>query len=187
MPRRYFKRYAPDQEKIRRCKALRIFGERLHDPNLWHLNRRSVSSAFFIGIFWCFQPLPSQMVAAAATAMVLRANLPLSAALVWITNPITIPPVFYFVYLVGHYLLGRGAQELHFDFTLDSLMANFGAIWEPLVLGGLVCGLVFGAIGYLAIRGFWRWHVLRHLKRRRARRYGSGTTVNKAYKLSDER
>jgi len=173
MPRRFFKRYAPDREKIRNCKPLRIFGTRLHDANLWHLNRRSVSAAFFVGLFWAFQPIPWQMVAAAATAMALRANLPLSAALVWVTNPITIPPVFYFVYLVGNYLLGSRAEHLHFELTLQALMENFGAIWEPLILGGLFCGLIAGIVGYVTIRGFWRWRVIQHLKRRRRRRFAN--------------
>ena len=39
-------------------------------------------------------------------AVVFRANLPLSVAGVWISNPITMPPMMYFAYLFGNKLLG---------------------------------------------------------------------------------
>ncbi len=170
MPRRFIKRYCPDHEKIRNHKQLRIFGSMLHDPNLWHLNRRSVSGSFFVGLFWAFQPMPFQMVAAAAAAMLLRVNLPISVALVWLTNPITMPPAFYFTYRVGTLLLGRHPGTLHFTLTLDAILANLESIWQPLLLGSLVCGLVLGAIGYASVRLLWRWHVIQQRKRRRRRR-----------------
>ncbi|MCB1903170.1 MAG: DUF2062 domain-containing protein, partial [Gammaproteobacteria bacterium] len=76
MPKQIIKRFAPDHEVIRNHKHLRIFGNLLHDPNLWHMNRRSVSGAFAVGLFWAFIPIPMQMVAAAAIAIIARVNLP---------------------------------------------------------------------------------------------------------------
>jgi uncharacterized protein (DUF2062 family) len=170
MPRRFFRRYIPSQERIRSDRHLRLFGSWLHDPNLWHLNRRSVSGAFFVGLFWAFMPVPSQMLAAAATAIAGRVNLPVSVALVWVTNPVTIPPAFYFAYLVGARLLGRAPRLVHFELTFDSLARNLGSIWEPLLLGCLICGLLFGALGYGLVRLLWRWQVVRQLRKRRHRR-----------------
>ena len=77
------------------------------------------------------------------------------------------PPAFYFTYRVGAVLLGRHPGPLHFTFTLDAILDNLESIWQPLLLGSLVCGLVFGVIGYATVRLFWRWHVVQHLKRRR--------------------
>jgi uncharacterized protein len=104
MPRRLFKRYMPSPDSIKGNKSLRFLGTLIHDPNLWHLNRHSVARAMAVGLFWAMIPMPMQMLAAAAVAIALRANLPISIGLVWLTNPITMPPVFYCSYKLGAWL-----------------------------------------------------------------------------------
>ena len=61
----------------------RLFGPWLHNPNLWHLNRRSVSLAVAIGVFLSFVPFPSQMVLAAGVSILVGCNLPIAVATVW--------------------------------------------------------------------------------------------------------
>ncbi|WP_114822727.1 DUF2062 domain-containing protein, partial [Vibrio cholerae] len=117
MPRKFIKRFMPDHDVIKRQKALRVFGNVLYNPNLWCLNRRSAAGAFAVGLFMAFVPLPSQMIMAAGLAIVLGVNLPLSIALVWITNPITMPVIFYFTYKLGAWLMGTPAQSFHFELT----------------------------------------------------------------------
>ena len=90
MPRRLFKRYMPDPDSIKTNKSLRFLGKLIHDPNLLHLNRHSVSRGMAIGLFWAMIPMPMQMLAAAAVAIPLRANLPISIGLVWLTNPLSL-------------------------------------------------------------------------------------------------
>ena len=77
MPRRLFKRYMPDPESIRSQKSLRFLGKLTHDPNLWHLNRHSVSRAMAAGLFAAFIPMPMQMLLAAGLAVWIRSNLPI--------------------------------------------------------------------------------------------------------------
>ncbi|MCF6354262.1 MAG: DUF2062 domain-containing protein [Candidatus Polarisedimenticolaceae bacterium] len=174
MPKKLIKRYAPDKETIRNHKYLRIFGRQLRDPSLWHLNRRSVSGAFAVGLFWAFIPIPFQMVAAAAMAIPARVNLPISVALVWITNPLTMPPIFYSTYLVGTWILGEPMQEVEFELTVDWVMNSIGGIWQPLYLGSLLCALVAATVGYVVMRGYWRWYVVSQLKKRRKRQQAAG-------------
>lgn len=170
MSRRFFRRYAPSPASMRSNKHLRVFGDRLHDPNLWHLNRRSVSGAFFVGLFWAFMPFPMQMVSSSATAILVRVNLPISFALVWVTNPLTIPPVFYMNYRVGAWLLQCNRFTGDFEPSLQWLTDQIDNIWEPLLLGSLLCGALAGLIGYVSIRLLWRLHILNYIKARRARR-----------------
>lgn len=160
----------PDHDKIRNHRHLRLFGTLLHDPNLFHLNRRSVSGAFGVGLFMAFVPVPFQMVLAAAAAIALRVNLPISVGLVWITNPVTMPPMFYFAYKVGAWVLRIPPREFSFEMSYDWLGSELAAIWPPFLLGCFICGLTAALAGYCLMRGFWRWHVLAHWgKRKKAR------------------
>ncbi|MES9869926.1 MAG: DUF2062 domain-containing protein [Sedimenticola sp.] len=170
MPKHIIRKYAPDHETIRSHKHMQVFGKLLHDPNLWHMNRRSVSGAFAVGLFWSFIPMPFQMVAAAATAIPARVNLPISVALVWISNPLTMPPMFYFNYLVGALFVGNGAEAADFEMTLEWFSQSMGQIWQPLYLGSLICGIIAALLGYAVMRGLWRLHIVSHLKRRRERK-----------------
>ena len=171
MPRKLIKRWMPDHEKIKSHPHLnRLFGKLLHDPNLLHLNRRSVAGAFFVGLFMAFVPLPTQMIFAAAAAILIRVNLPISVGLVWITNPVTMPPIFYFAYKVGAWVLNTPISENTFEVSWEWLSTELAAIWEPFLLGCFMCGLAAGSLGALGIRLVWRLHVIRQWEARKKRR-----------------
>jgi uncharacterized protein len=174
MPRKLIKRYLPDHQKLRDHKHLRVFGTLLHDPNLWHLNRRSVAGAFAVGLFVAFIPVPFQMAIAAAAAIGLRVNLPIAVALVWVTNPLTMPFLFYLAYKVGAALLGTPPGAFHFELSLAWLGNGLLEIWEPFLLGCLVFGTTAAAGGYLLVRASWRIVVLRNWHLRKQRRRNAG-------------
>jgi uncharacterized protein (DUF2062 family) len=170
MPKHIIRRFTPDRETIKNHKHLRMFGNLLHDSNLWHMNRRSVSGAFAVGLFWAFVPIPFQMVGAAATAIATRVNLPISVALVWITNPITIPPMFYSTYKFGAWILNEPPQELEFELSIEWMAQSLAGIWQPLLLGSLLCGVISAILGYLLMRGLWRWHIISNIQKRKERK-----------------
>ncbi len=147
-----------------------MFGKLLHSANLWHLNRRSVAGAFANGLFVAFVPIPFQMVLAAATAILFNVNLPLSIALVWVTNPITIPPMFYGTYRLGNWLMGRKGGKFNFELSLDWLTTGLSAVWQPFLLGCFVAGVIAATLGYISIRIYWRIHVLREWNKRKSRK-----------------
>jgi uncharacterized protein (DUF2062 family) len=166
MPKKFIKRYMPDHKVIREHKHLRIFGTLLHDPNLFHLNRRSVAGAFAVGLFFAWVPVPFQMVLAAALAIPLRVNLPISVALVWTSNPITMPPLFYFAYVLGTWILGVRETNFHFELTFEWLGSGLLAIWQPFLLGCFVMGVTSSLLGYVLIRLLWRLSIVRKLKKK---------------------
>jgi len=169
MPKDFIKRYLPSPEKIRDIKALQFLGDILHQPNLWHINRHSIARAFLIGVFWCFIPIPFQMVAAALFAIWFNGNLPLSVALVWITNPLTMPPIFYFNYRVGAWILHRPTLPFDFELSWQWISHRLVEVGVPLYLGSVVCGLVFGALLFFLIHILWRRKVRRDWAHRRQR------------------
>lgn len=170
MPKNLIKRYMPDPKKIRDHKHLKFLGTLLHDPNILHLNRRSVAGAFSVGLFTAFVPVPFQMVLAAIGAIAIRVNLPISVALVWITNPLTMPPIFYSAYKVGTWILNAPVQKIEFQLSFDWLMQELGTIWQPFLLGCFVCGVALAMLGNLFIRLFWRIHVVRNWRQRQLHR-----------------
>lgn len=180
MSKSLIKRYFPNHDKVRHHRHLRLFGDLLHDPNLWHINRRSTAGAFAVGGFMAFVPVPFQMVLAAAAAIPLRVNLPISVALVWITNPITIPPMFFMAYLLGAWVLGEDAQSDKFDYIIERLLdmdlgglvswlweGGLNGVWTPLLLGSLICSIITAVLGYCLIRGLWRLNAVRRWERRK--------------------
>lgn len=166
MPRELFRRYMPTQEALSRYSALKPLGKLLYEPELWHLHRRSVSGACFIGLFCAFLPIPLQMLVSAAIAILTRCNLPISVALVWITNPITMPPVFYFTYELGAWLLGTHVSTENAELDMAWVTSQFDAIWKPLLLGSVLCGWVSGVTAYVLVRVSWRLHVVRRWRAR---------------------
>ena len=170
MPKNIIKRFLPDHKTLREHKHLRILGPLLEDPNLLHLNRRSVSGAMSVGLFIAFVPVPFQMLLAAVAAMAVRVNLPISVALVWISNPITMPPLFYFAYRLGAWVMG--VPELDFDFELsyEWIGHKLELIWEPFLLGCLIVGSVLSVVGGIGMRYLWRYMVVQNWNQRKARR-----------------
>lgn len=168
MPKRYFKRYIPHPEKLKENKILALLGSQIYDQELWHLHRKSVAKAFLNGLFWAALPMPLQMLAAALFAIPLRANIPLSIALVWISNPITMPFLFYFNYVIGSLIVGSNHTS-EFQLSIDWIWSQLEHIWFPLYVGSLITGLVTGALGYIAILILWRHKVNKRWNARKLR------------------
>ena len=167
MPKKFIRRFLPDPHKITQSKSLRIFGKWLEEPNLWHMNRKSVSKAFMVGLFFMWVPLPSQMILAAGAAILLRCNLPLSVVLVWITNPITMGPMFYIAYMFGSWLLGLPPNNIEFEASFEWISAQMSAIWQPFLLGCFVLGASSAITGYIGIRLIWRMHIIQYLQNKK--------------------
>ena len=170
MPKEFLKRYSPSPKTIREYRALDVLGERIHRPNLWHLNRRSVAKAFAIGLFCTWLPIPFQTIIAASLAVLLCANVPLSVVLVFITNPITIPPMFYFAYRLGASLLGLEAVPLNFELSWEWISNTLGGTWAPLLLGSLVMGTISSVLGFATIRLLWRIRIVQRWEHRKCKR-----------------
>lgn len=166
MPKKLIKRWMPDHQTIKENKHLQIFGDLLHNPNLWHLNRRSISKAFAIGLFFAFIPVPFQMVLAAGTAIIVHANLPLSVALVWITNPLTMPAIFYACYVVGTWVLNTSSQPFSFEPTWEWVVESVSTIGPAFILGCGILAVTFGLLGYFCIQLLWRYNVANSWKKR---------------------
>ena len=170
MPRKMFRRLALPPHKLREIRSLRPLGEWIYEPNLWHINRNSTAKAFAIGLFCAMLPIPGQIFVAALMAVKLRANLPLSVSLVFVTNPLTMPVIYYGAYQFGALLLGTEVKAVEFAISWQWLGDSLGAIWAPFLLGCFLIGTLLAGMSYALINALWRWRVsLDWSKRQRTR------------------
>ena len=170
MPRKFLRQWLPRSHHSAEHKSLQWLGPLNKDPHLFHLNRHSVSVAFFVGVFSAFLPIPGQTLVAGALALAFRCNLPLSLILIWITNPLTIPPIFYLTFELGRWLLNSPPIDFHLQLSWEWFSQQGQHILWPLLLGSLLCGLIFGALSYLSIQLLWRWSVVSNWQARNKRR-----------------
>lgn len=186
MPKKLFQRLLPNPSRLREIRSLNFLGEQVFASDLWHLNRRSTAMAFLVGVFCAFLPIPFQMPLSAVIAFMLRCNLPLSVALVWITNPLTMPVIFYFTYKVGCYILQTPVRSQGFEVSLEWLKTELSRIWLPLYLGSIITGLIASVVSYISVRLFWRWHIIYVWRERcRKRRHSPKTKPARAEKTGN--
>lgn len=170
MAKKIIKRFIPDPEWIKKQHSMKLLGDWIHDPNIWHLNRNSASTAVFIGLFLAFIPVPTQMVFAALLAIAFRANLAIAVILVWITNPFTMAPIFFLSYKVGTAVLGTPQGDFHVELSLEWFTQGIAQYWQPFLLGSVLCGLFFGLLGSATVRWTWRRHTIKRWHDRQRQR-----------------
>ncbi len=168
MPRKLLKRLFPNLEALRKNRFLEMFGNAGQEPNLWHLNRRSVARAVAVGLFCAFIPIPGQMIVAAALAIILRANIPISVIFVWVSNPLTMPALFFAAYKFGAMLLDVQLQPFHFEFSLNWMFTELQDRWQPFLVGCLSSGALVSVIGYVVVQSYWRWYISKIWHRRKS-------------------
>lgn len=167
MPKKIFRKMSPSPEFVRNHKSLSLIAHQLDDPNLFHLNRLSVSRAFAVGLGVAVLPVYGHMIMAAALAIWFRANLAISILLVWISNPLT-----FALFLIAEYWLGANLLGVEADLSISDIhLANWRplleAIWKPVLLGSAVLSVVSAILGYTVVTLLWRWEVARRWKKRK--------------------
>lgn len=170
MPRRFFKKIALKRQHFADRWYLAPFTHLLHDTRLWGIRRRTIVPAFALGLFISFLPVPGHVVIAVLLALLLRVNIPVAALTTFVSNPVTIGPMFYLAYRIGRFLLGFPEHEFSIELSFDWLAHSFGNIWAPLTLGCLLCGSLAAVIGFLVLDALWRASIAEYLDKRRRRR-----------------
>ena len=116
-------------------------------------NKKSVSNAVFIGLFIAMIPMPMQMLLVIAMMSVFRFNVAVGLLMCWVSNPFTMPFMYYLEYLTGSFILGQEAGE--FELNLEWFTQNIDLIFIPLYTGTLVFSVVTSLIGYLLVKKSW--------------------------------
>ncbi len=118
------------------------------------VNRRMVTRGVAVGLFWAFIPMPMQMLAVMATTPFIRFNVPIAISMVWLSNPFTMPPMYYVEYLTGNFILGReGIEDI--ELTMAWFTENFDDILVPLYVGTSFYSIVVTGFIYVLLNRLW--------------------------------
>ena len=167
-------RHAPSKDQELESRWLRPFGARVRRSDLWRFTRRSVPRAVFAGLFiGIFLMIPGlQIVGAALLSIPMRANIPIAAAMTFLSNPAT-TPFFLLASLDVGSRLGFHADLASFE-ALRTRQASLGdwAAWlltdaAPAMVSGLfVIGVGVALAGYIVSLVGWRWWIGRKWRQR---------------------
>ncbi len=170
MPRRFFRQFSLKRDQLSDRWYTAPFQHVMSDPRLFHVSRRSVVPAVAIGFFYAWFPLPGQMLVATLTAIGLRANIPIAALATFISNPVTMSPMYYLGYRVGAAILQTPRAEFGFEFSWTWISNSLQTYAQPLFVGCLVLATATAAATYVALNIIWRMSVAANAKARRLRR-----------------
>lgn len=153
---------------------------------LFRFTRRSVPRGVAVGLLvGIFALIPGvQIVGAALMCVPCRGNIPLAAAMTFLSNPATTPFILAASIWLGNHL------GYHADLsTFYALYESHAALGEwmhwllsdaapALLVGLLVISTACAAIGYVLSMWFWRWWIGRKHIARRLRPVGAGPKPN---------
>ncbi len=144
----------PRRANVHRYPVIRWFAHlAAKAPFLWSYKRKNLVPALYAGSVLAFLPLYGfQFVLAFGVALMMRANLTVTVALQFITNPFTILPIYGFTSLVGSRLM----TAVGFGDELPTALFFTNALF----IGGVVVGLGVALLADLLWR-FFAWEARR--------------------------
>jgi uncharacterized protein (DUF2062 family) len=147
--RRRFKRFLrplPRRTNIHRYPILKVFTQIARKrPYLWSFRQEKIAVACYAGSILTMLPLYGfQIPLALLAAVAFRANLPVMVAIQFVTNPVTMAPLYLTTHKIGSWLIESTG------FT--SYGSRVGAAAYALVVGGIFLGLALGFILDLVYR-----------------------------------
>lgn len=174
MPRQFFTRISRQfREKPEHPWYLKPFEYLLTHPIYFSTSRRGIGGGLWIGLFIGLLPLPAHTFIAILGALLLRVNVPVAAVTTWITNPVTVVPIFYFNYKLGALLLNIPVEVIPDDISLDWVMEEIEQRWKPLVYGSLVMAVSVASVVYLMTSVAWHLLTMRRYRSRHSRSVGN--------------
>ena len=117
-------------------------------------NRKNISKGVFIGLFIGFIPMPMQMLAVVAMMPFVKFNVPIAISMVWLSNPFTMPAMYYMEYLTGSFFLGTEVAPV--EMTMQWFSDNLKNIFVPLYVGTLFYSVTVSAAMYFLINFLWQ-------------------------------
>lgn len=174
MTKKFFK-------SINENEKIKTFTQKYNIPIDYLLaNRKMISKGVLIGLFIAFIPMPMQMLAVVSVMPFTRFNVPVAIAMCWLSNPFTMPAMYYMEYLTGSFLLGTEVSNV--ELTLEWFSNNFDNIFIPLYVGTAFYSVFGSILGYYLVNLLWRISIR---KDQEIRKNGKNNQTNYAEKKEE--
>lgn len=151
------KKHLPSTKSMLSSPELKRLKAFLMSPCFWARDQQSIARGVAAGLAAAVLP-GIQIFYAAILVILLRGNLPIALLFTFVTNPFTVAPITYFVYVVGEYIIDDGKadyaiQHFHWDFSsFHAFFANASnstyQLGKAFLIGLPIVSLCFGLIGY---------------------------------------
>ena len=170
MIRKFFRKVATHKDKFDH-----ILDKYKIPREYFNINRKMVTKGVLVGLFWGFIPMPMQMAGVMITTPLMRFNVPIGLATVWLSNPITYPPLWYLEYWTGNLILGYEGLD-NIELTMQWFKENWDHIVLPLYVGTAFYSTVVAYLIYLLLNWLWKrsakeeWESRKKKRKREANR-----------------
>lgn len=188
----WIRRNSPTREELLESRFIKPFAHRVAHSHLWRFTRTSVrrgtALGLFVGIFFLIPGV--QILGVALLALPFRANIPIGAAMTFLSNPVTTPLILAASVWLGSFLFGlhTNVSNLYILYDEGASLVEwwhwFTANAGTALLGGLaglfVISVASAVIGYLLASVIWdnwirlRWR--RKIRRARDQRLEASTS-----------
>ncbi|HEX5045811.1 MAG TPA: DUF2062 domain-containing protein [Gammaproteobacteria bacterium] len=134
-----FKRLLLNVTRLRRGQLLRPLRHRLRNKGLWSFDHHSVAKGAAIGVFFAILFPVAHILFAIVVAIALRANVFVASMATFVSNPLTMPIIYYSAYRVGAVIVRQEtAGDPHGDALESAQEAAEAALevrqWFPALL-----------------------------------------------------
>jgi len=150
-------------KKLSNSQKIQAFLVKYNIPQVYlSKSREMVTNAFLIGLFVALIPIPMQMLVIVLSMKFYKFNLPVAIALCWITNPLTMPFVYYIEYSIGSFILNSDIATM--KMTIEWFQNNLKDIFIPLYLGAFILASFVSVSIYFLVNIFWIYMVKKNKK-----------------------
>lgn len=167
-------RTMPKREELEANRFVAPFARR---QELWRFTRRSVPRGVAVGLLvGIFALIPGiQIIGAALMCVPCRGNIPIAAAMTFLSNPATTPLIIAASIFIGNKLGFHADLSTFYGLYEHGASAREWAGWllsdaaPALLIGLFMISTVAAAIGYVVSGIAWRWWIGHKHKERRDR------------------
>ncbi len=175
----WIKANSPTLESLEENRFLRPFAHRIAHSELWRFTRRSVPRGVGLGLLvGIFLLIPGvQILGVVMLALPCRANIPIGAAMTFLSNPFTTPFLLAASVWTGNTLFGLDADITTWRRLVDSgagvgeWLAWLASSAAPALMSGLlIISVAAAVVGYVVSSVGWNMWVRRKWSLRLRRR-----------------